>query len=696
MKWDSGRSVLRLPPEMLLSIAEFLDIKALHFLRCSSRQLASLLDSKFYRIAAKSVIEHRGHRKSPLFWASGQGKLPTVQKLLAAGADTATMIDGFSALHCATRNGHADIAWLLIQAGADPIQATGTGYTPLVLAAEHGHLETVRLLLGILDMDNVASQRSMKRALGQASYFGHLQVTRFMLEQAEENPRLGRLGSLGWDDGEEFLYQAARVGHCDMIRLLLAYGAVLPPVHRRSRHPLLIATQNGHREAMGLLMHAGTDRLAAARPVLSSTTNQGIDKYGKDPSQPTKDGRTPLQIALEDFSPPEIIHQLLDRGADVQVRGRGGTTALHTLVQLKRNDLLETFLSSGALLSAKDDRGNTPLLLAVKLSNGVAAALFIEYGADVSARDNHGRTALHIAASQGSSKVLSMLLDSKADLAVADHDGRIPLHYAAVVGNLLLFQAILSRHEKADTDYLVRSSTGRTVLELAAESGHVRLLQLLVDRGINVNEAWKGYSALHAAVANKHYDVVKLLLAAGASPLCLDYYGRTPFDLASVDSSMLDILNESCDIPYKRTDPETRIATLRNNVLSFATQASDGRTTDLYKLAKCLVYVRDGDAALTVFRRAARVKACDDDLRYPMSCSGCQKRLTGKGRSDILVLVCRRCHELDLCEFSGVSPFLGFYSTDAGFAVDPGSVTGTSTTEELWSDQLAQLIAAYS
>ncbi|OJJ64778.1 hypothetical protein ASPSYDRAFT_39529, partial [Aspergillus sydowii CBS 593.65] len=120
--------------------------------------------------------------------------------------------------------------------------------------------------------------------------------------------------------------------------------------------------------------------MSAAQPV-NSLTVRLYQKYGKDLVQPTRDGRTPLQIALEEFTPPDVIHLLLDLGADVNVRGRDGSTALHTLVRLKRHDLLETFLSAGASLSIADDQGNTPLLLAVAVSNVSAASLFLQYGA---------------------------------------------------------------------------------------------------------------------------------------------------------------------------------------------------------------------------------------------------------------------------------------------------------------------------
>lgn len=738
---NSSRSLVQLPAEIILAIAEPLDVHDLNALLRSSRYLASLLHSRFYRLATNYTFRRRGQRKSPLTWAAENGRAATVQKLLDAGADATSLVDGLSPFHYAVQKGHTEIARLLLDAGANPTQLTRNGDVPLIPAAEHGHVDTVRLLLEVTNTNTPAERLDYRRALLRAVYFGHLRLVQFMLDNAISAPSAGD-GSVGkgWLDiarDHDLIYQAARSGHCDIIRLLLDYGAKVPPVHRRSTHPLVVAAQNGHKDAVQLLIAARADptyeekqreaasqndvspddvaqflldsgaethaagkkfsaMMSSAQPV-SSLTVRLFQKYGKDLVQPTKDGRTPLQIALEEFSPPDVIHLLLELGADVNIRGHDGSTALHTLVRLKRHDLLETFLSAGASLKISDNQGNTPLLLAVAVSNVSAASLFLQYGADVSVTDSQGRTPLHLAASHTSGVILSMLLNTGADISVRDRDGRIPLHFATLSGNPTIFKALLSRHDKTGIDPLVRSQSGRTVLELAVEGGHMALVELLVERGVDINSHWEGYSALHSAVANKHPEITEYLLTRGADPLRLDFYGRTPFDWASGDGTMLNTMVRSCDIIYRRTNLETRMFTLKDSVVRFGTRILHGQTSDFYKLAKCLIYLNNGDAALSVFRQAAKARASEEDLRYPMCCSGCRKRFKQSGRSDVMVLVCRRCHDLELCDFVDTSPFLGFYSTDAGFAVDPTpNADKDSGNATMWKGELEELIERYS
>jgi ankyrin repeat protein len=51
---------------------------------------------------------------------------------------------------------------------------------------------------------------------------------------------------------------------------------------------------------------------------------------------------------------------------------------------------------------------------------------------------------------------------------------------------------------------------------LAAASGHLDMLKLLLDNGTNVNGMYRGYTALAYAATAGYLDMVKLLLDSGA------------------------------------------------------------------------------------------------------------------------------------------------------------------------------------
>ncbi len=81
--------------------------------------------------------------------AAREGDADEVSALLRDGADVnAAHADGMTALHWAAEAGHAEIAQILLSAGADAESVTRLGdYTPLHLAARNGHADVVTALL---------------------------------------------------------------------------------------------------------------------------------------------------------------------------------------------------------------------------------------------------------------------------------------------------------------------------------------------------------------------------------------------------------------------------------------------------------------------------------------------------------------------------------------------------------------------
>ena len=83
----------------------------------------------------------------PLIEATLVGNVDEVRSRLESGTDPNLVYRTNTALTYAARDGFAEIAQLLIDAGADVNWIDGEGVTPLILASFKGHLDLVQLLL---------------------------------------------------------------------------------------------------------------------------------------------------------------------------------------------------------------------------------------------------------------------------------------------------------------------------------------------------------------------------------------------------------------------------------------------------------------------------------------------------------------------------------------------------------------------
>ncbi|MEM7116458.1 MAG: ankyrin repeat domain-containing protein [Chloroflexota bacterium] len=144
-----------------------------------------------------------------------------------------------------------------------------------------------------------------------------------------------------------------------------------------------------------------------------------------------------------------------------------------------------------------------------------------------------GETALGAAAHIGQQEIAHYLLEKGATLDICT---------AAMLGQVDEVAAFL-----ADDPRLVsaRGAHGIPLMFHAALSGNTAVSQLILDHGGNGIE-----TALHAAVKYGHLGMVEWLLARGALTSIMDFYSRTPLEVAveKGDEAITAVLRKHIDL----------------------------------------------------------------------------------------------------------------------------------------------------
>ena len=107
-----------------------------------------------------------------------------------------------------------------------------------------------------------------------------------------------------------------------------------------------------------------------------------------------------------------------------------------------------------------------------------------------------------------------MLLDANADFNILSDEGLLPIHYAAFHGSTDVMRVLLQRKDKTLPDQSIEGQTSHTVATVAAEKGHVNILELLAEAKVDLAKPRTddGTTPLHRAVLNDHQEAVKFLI----------------------------------------------------------------------------------------------------------------------------------------------------------------------------------------
>ncbi|MGE0759867.1 MAG: ankyrin repeat domain-containing protein, partial [Pirellulaceae bacterium] len=276
------------------------------------------------------------------------------------------------------------------------------------------------------------------------------------------------------DKGQTALMWAAAEGNVDVVDALLEAGADFRTPLASGFTPLFFAVREGRTAVALRLIHAGLD------------INAPMAKRGQG-----RRGANPLILAVENGH-FETALAFVDAGADPNAQP-AGYAALHAISWVRK--------------PIRGDGNPSPVG-----SGNVGSLQFVRElvarGADVNARlaqgesgfadfTTTGSTAFVLAARTGDLPLLQLLLELGADPTIPNADRSTALLAAAGIGDLGSGQESAGSEEEAlatvtlllklGLDVNVVDDNGETAMHGAAYQNWPRLVELLADRGADVN-----------------------------------------------------------------------------------------------------------------------------------------------------------------------------------------------------------------
>ncbi|XP_046579346.1 ankyrin repeat domain-containing protein 50-like [Haliotis rubra] len=376
--------------------------------------------------------------------------------LLEKGADLLlTDEEDANVLHLACEAGNVDIVKNILRKQIETINAIDDdGLSPAMRAAFKGHKEIFYLLIS--KGATIKENKRFDDNLHVACKGGNVDIVKYFLTRYSEDI------NKGGNRGRTPVMYAARRGHREVLHLLESEGADLTKESDDHDNILIFAILSEDPEIVKYIVKHNT----------------------VDINRENDDRMTPVMIAAENGF-KEAFHLLVSKGADLTRVNKQRENILHHACRGRGMEIVEYILTRNMVedINTRTETGKTPLMIAAEEGNMEVFDLLVKKGANLTLLDEDDNNILHFASERGNIETVQFIL-SQHILSINSRgdNGQTAVMMAALHGKRAVF--LLLMENGANSSFI--DTTGRDILFLACDGENINIAKYImtVNKGV--------------------------------------------------------------------------------------------------------------------------------------------------------------------------------------------------------------------
>jgi ankyrin repeat protein len=204
------------------------------------------------------------------------------------------------------------------------------------------------------------------------------------------------------------------------------------------------------------------------------------------------------------YSIPEIIRYIIDKGVDLECQDNGGWRPIHFICRYSTPDMIKYIIDKGVDLACQTNDGWRPIHFICRYSTPEMIKYIIDKGVDLDCSQDNGWKPIHFICRHSTPEIIKYIIDKGVELECRNNDGWRPIHLICTYSTPEMIKYIINK----GVDLECQTNTGWKPIHLICQYSTPDMVKYIIEKGVDVSSCvsfYDGYNCNYSV-----HDIINI------------------------------------------------------------------------------------------------------------------------------------------------------------------------------------------